>query len=111
MMQRKAVVTYILNEVLELDTETSTKLVDEHKYNTVLKLSRISERTLTNLCDNGVITDNDADMLNMFAQWYSGVRSRGTLLPGTLEQWKETLTANNVDEYSFGEIKNTRSIK
>ena len=73
MTQRKAVVFYILNEVLELDTETSTKLVEEHKYNTVVKLSRISERALFKLRDDDVITENDVDMLATFVQWYSGV--------------------------------------
>ena len=108
MTQRKAVVKYILQEVLELDDDTSTKIIEEHQYNTVLKLSRLSERALSKLREDAVIKENDVDMLNTFTEWYSGMKSRGILLPATLEQWKERLTSLNIDEYCYATLT-TRS--
>ena len=108
MTQDKAIVKYILQEVLELDDDISTKIIEEHQYNTVLKLSRLSERALSKLRKDAVIKENDVDMLNTFTEWYSGMKSRGILLPATLEQWKERLTSLNVDEYSY-DTPTTRS--
>ena len=100
-MQQKAIVKYILQELLELDADTSTKIIEEHQYNTVLKLVQISEQALLKLHDDVVILENNMDMLNTFMQWYSRVWSCGILLPMTLEQWQERLTSSNVNKYSY----------
>jgi hypothetical protein len=99
MTSRKSVVQYILNEVLELSPETTKKLIEEHEYNTVVKLRNASERTLLQLVEQNSITTNDQDMLVLFQNWYHARRAAGILIPGSLKEWKETLTADNVDDF------------
>lgn len=51
-----------------------------------------------------MITAQEVDLLNVFRRWYSERRKKGEPDPTSLEEWRNSLTADNVDESEYSYI-------
>lgn len=98
---KKEIVLYVLKDVLELSDETIETLINDNGYNTICKLATISDRMLENLLESGAIKATDVDQLPEFWEWYTVQRTQPNMLPSTMDQWQETLTADKFDDYQF----------
>ena len=100
MTTKKDVVIYILEEVLEFSNEKPALLIAKG-VDTVTKLRNVSAKTLSKLCDNGDITELEQDMISVFQQWCNNRRHAGLLLPGSLAEWRNTLTTETLNDCDF----------
>jgi hypothetical protein len=101
MTQKKEIVQYVVNDVLELTEEAVEYLVNKNKFDTVRKLSGITDKYLTKLVESGEIMPPDSLQLMVFREWYINQRTPPNLLPPTLALWRETLTAESFDNFKF----------
>lgn len=97
---KREIVMYVLKDVLEFQESKAEALIDGATLNTVARLLRITPKTLDSLVGRKVITESDRDSLEALLHWYQQRRSSGLLLPATLEEWRQTLTADNIDDVS-----------
>ena len=98
---KKEIVSYVLKDVLELSDESVEILIKDNGYDTVRKLATISDRMLENLLEIGALKATDVDQWPAFREWYVEQRTHPNLLPSTMDQWQETLTADKFDDYRF----------
>ncbi len=98
---KKEIVSYVLKDVLELSDESVKILIKDNGYDTVRKLATISDWMLENLLEIGALKATDVDQLPAFREWYVEQRTHPNLLPSTMDQWREMLTADKFDDYRF----------
>ena len=99
---KKDTVIYILEEVLEFSPEKAEKVLSKG-YDTFTKLRSISAKTLQKLCDNGDLLDVECDMISTFQSWCTSRRDAGVLMPGSLSEWRTSLTQETLHEREFKE--------
>ena len=98
---KKEILSYVLKDVLELSDESVEILIKDNGYDTVRKLATISDRMLENLLEIGALKATDVDQLPAFREWYVEQCTHPNLLPSTMDQWREMLTADKYDDYRF----------
>jgi hypothetical protein len=101
---KKKIVEYVLIDVLEVSDKMADVLINTLKYDTIKKLCRATERTLQSHVEEKLITAQEIDLLNVFRRWYSERRKKSMSDPTSLEEWKNSLTADNVDESEYSYI-------
>ena len=98
---KKEIVLYVLAEVLELSNDSVESLIKNNGYDTIRKVASVTDKSLERLVESEVINTSDYDQMLTFRDWYICQRTPPNLLPSSVDQWKEALTAEILDNFKF----------
>ena len=96
--KNKEIVEYIFTQICDISVETIKKL------GTTLTLWQIiaaDDEYWANMVERKVLSGLDVQMIKTFNQWYLIKYNEGTYFPTELEEWKELITAQIMDKFTF----------